>query len=255
MSSAIVRAAKEYFQENQVELFVYSPSASSSERAKEELPQATICQSAQELYAVADMILFGAKPQVLPQILTKDRTHLASKAVVSIAAGLSSEALQGLLEEDSRLQRIMPNLGLMAGKGMTLISQASTLREEEKSFLIGLFASAGKVKILPEKLMDIGSVLSGSSGAFYTMFLEALAEAGLRHGLSYQDAQELVLQNHLGTILQLQEGLSSEQLRKETCSPAGTTIEGVTALEREGLRAAVHAAVEASYLRCLELSK
>lgn len=255
MSSAIAKAAKEFFSSTDTQLFVYTPSSSSADRAKEDLAHVQICEDMETLCSQADMILFGVKPQMMLGLLDTHAQNLKRKAVISIAAGLTSRSIQSVLGEDVEVIRVMPNLGALVGKGMTLISEEHTLSDEHLAYVTDLFASIGRVKFLPEGLMDIGSVLSGSSGAFYTVFVEALAEAGLRRGLKYEDALELALQNHAGTIIQLQEGIDPSTLRVDTSSPSGTTIEGLIALEKTGLRRAMHEAVEASFRRCVELSK
>mgnify|MGYP001243365988 CR=1 FL=1 len=255
MSSAIARAAKGYFEKKETQLYVYTPSAMSAKQAREDLGHVRICEDMEELCRESNLILFGVKPQILLNLLNKYAEQLKGKAVLSIAAGITSRSIFQAVGEMVEVQRIMPNLGALVSRGMTLLSEETTLSDLSLEYVQELFATIGKVKVLPESLMDIGSVISGSSGAFYTLFLEGLAEAGLRRGLSYQDAIDMALQSHLGAILQLQEGLDSGKLRIETSSPAGTTIEGVIALEKAGLRSALHEAVEASFRRCVELSK
>jgi pyrroline-5-carboxylate reductase len=255
MSSAIAQAAEEFFAQTGTKVYIYTPSLSSVQRAKENHPQAHFCMEMKELCRRADMVLLGVKPQIMPMILRKHREDLRGKSVLSIAAGLSSESIRAMIEDAACVQRIMPNLGVLVSEGMTVFSEETTLEPADHKYAIELFEFIGKVKILPENLMDIASVLAGSGGAFYTMFVEAIAEAGLRRGLRYQDALDMVLQNNLGTLLLLQNGHDSRQLRLETCSPAGTTVEGVSALEKNGLKHALHYAVEASFLRSKELNK
>lgn len=208
----------------------------------------------------ADFIFLGVKPQMMQELLARIGPVLAGREtrfiLVSMAAGLSIADIQEMAGDAYPVIRIMPNTPCSIGEGMTLYTLGTDVSaEEEKTFLSDM-AGAGKFAALPEHLMDAGSAVSGCGPAFAYLFLEALADGGVACGLPRRTAMELASQMTIGAArLQQETGKHPGELKDAVCSPGGTTIQGVRALEENGFRAAAMAAVISAYEKTLALKK
>lgn len=204
------------------------------------------CRSALEAVEGADAVVVAVKPYVIEGVLAELRDALKGKALISVALGYDFARLRALVDESTRLQFIMPNTPAMAGEGVMLFEQASSLEPGERAELMERFSTLGIVEELPSHLMGIGGAVSGCGPAFCALVIEALADAGVKYGLPRPTAYRLASQTLLGTgKLQLVTGQHPGALKDGVCSPGGTTIRGVEALERAGLRAALLDAVQA----------
>ena len=174
--------------------------------------------------------------------------------IISIAAGLSVEALQKMAEEGrdsqdltTKIIRVMPNTPAMVGEGMSALCRNKYVTEEEFQFVMKIFSGIGSAEEVDESLMDAVTGVSGSGPAYVYLFIEALADGGVLAGLPRDKAVKFAAQTVLGSArMVLETGKHPGELKDAVCSPAGTTIEGVRALEAEGLRYAVMSAVAAS---------
>lgn len=214
----------------------------------------------------AKYIMLGIKPQFfgeLAQELTAvlRQCHEAGedKVLISMAAGLQLDTLQEFYSEVGYkipIIRIMPNTCAAIGKG----SIALCAREDEDPAHVAMvekmLATAGWVERLPERLMDSFSAVAGCGPAFVYPYIEALADGGVMAGIPRAQAMRYAAQTVLGAAaMVLESGKHPGQLKDEVCSPAGSTIEGVAALERHGLRAAAIDAVLAAWNRNKGLGK
>ena len=174
--------------------------------------------------------------------------------LVTMAAGLTIETIQKLAGGEYPVIRIMPNTPCAIGEGMTLYTPGpGVTREEEAAFLAGM-TGAGEFLSLPERLIDAGSAISGCGPAYVYLFIEALADGGVTCGLPRADAQKLAAQTLAGAArLVQQSGRHPGELKDAVCSPGGTTVQGVRALEERGFRAAAMNAVIAAYEKTLAL--
>lgn len=248
MASAILRGIEE------MERGCYDVSPEAVKRAEDSLG-AKGFPSGEALCAWADVIVLAVKPQVLSAAVKPLRDALSGKAVVSIAAGWTLHQLSELLPE-SRVCRVMPNTPAMVGEGMTAIAKETTLTESEFDCVKSIFAAAGRVVVVAENLLTAVTAVSGSGPAYVCMVMEAMADAGVREGLSRAAALELAAQTVLGTAkMVLETGMHPAVLRDMVCSPAGTTIEAVSVLEERGLRAALEAAVRACADKAEKMAK
>lgn len=203
-----------------------------------------------ECAASAKYLVLAVKPQVLPQVFEEIRGVVTKEQVViSIAAGYSIGDLKAALGEDMRIVRSMPNTPAMVGEGMTGVCyDAEQFTVEEIAEIYGFFASFGKVERLPEHLMDVVGCASGCTPAYVYMFIEALADGCVKHGMPRQTAYKMVSQAVLGSAkMVLETGKHPGELKDMVCSPGGTTIEGVAALEEGGFRSAVIKACDANF--------
>ena len=202
--------------------------------------------SAADAVSTADTVLIACKPHQVEGAIAGIKTLLSGKALLSIALGFDLARYQEILPADVRVQFIMPNTPAMVGEGVFLFEQASTLTEDELACVKDLFSAIGYVHTLPSSLMGIGGAVSGCGPAFVDLMLEAFADAAVRYGVPRALALSLVSETVLGSAkLQQKTGLHPGVLKDMVCSPAGSTIKGVTALEKSGFRAACMNAIEA----------
>lgn len=219
---------------------------------------AAVCTAA-EAAAESDFLFLGVKPQGLPALLTELGDLLRARktpfVLVSMAAGVTLDTLHALVGGEIPVVRIMPNLPVSMGAGVVLLAADRRTEEPSLQALEELLRGAGLLLRLPEDKLDAASAISGCGPAYVYTFLEALAEGGVRIGLPYGQALELAAQTLIGAgRMTLESGKHPARLRNEVCSPGGTTIAGVEALERGAFRAAAMSAVTAAYARTLELS-
>ncbi|MBE6702330.1 MAG: pyrroline-5-carboxylate reductase [Ruminococcaceae bacterium] len=202
--------------------------------------------TAAEAVKSADVVLLACKPHQVETAIAPIRDLLRDKALLSIALGWDFAKYQTILPGDARVQFIMPNTPAMVGEGVFLFEQTHSLLAEELQAVKALFAAVGKVSTLPSHLMEIGGALTGCGPAFVDLMLEAFADAAVKYGIPREQAITLTAQMVLGSAkLQQETGLHPGVLKDMVCSPGGSTIKGVTALEQAGYRAACISAIDA----------
>lgn len=208
--------------------------------------------------AAADVVLLAVKPQVLEVVAASLEGGKALKSetlLISILAGVSLSRLSEAFGGQATI-RAMPNTPATVGAGMTAIAASSQVTPSQIKLATTLFAAVGEVVEVSESLMDAVTGLSGSGPAFVAIFIEALADGGVKAGLPRAIASKLARQTVLGTAQLLQEtGIHPAELKDRVTSPGGTTIAGVAELENHGFRAAAIAAVEAAYRRSQALGR
>ena len=255
MGGALARAAaKTVEKQNLLLADAYAPVA-------ESLAQELGCEAvpAAQVAKIANVIFLGVKPQVMEAMLSDIAPVLATRqdfVLVSMAAGVSIWDIRRMAGGDYPVIRIMPNLPVQVGVGMILYDYTNNVSEAfVQAFLHGM-SQAGRLDRLPEGLIDAGSALSGCGPAFVCLFAEALADGAVACGLPREKAKLYAIQTILGTAQTLLEkGMHPGELKDAVCSPGGSTIAGVGALEQGAFRASVIEAVAAAYQRTLELGK
>ena len=216
--------------------------------------------SADNLEAVraSEIVIYAVKPQLMAEVLKETAELLdLSKLVVSIAAGVPLRAIESLLQKELRLIRVMPNIAASVKESATALSAGKHARREDVELALSIFNSVGKTVFLRENyLMDAITGLSGSGPAYIFIIVDALADAGVKMGLSRKDAQYLAAQTVMGAAKMLMEtGEHPGQLKDRVTSPGGTAIAGIHTLEKGGLRTTLINAVEAATLRSKELGE
>lgn len=208
----------------------------------------TAMDSAEALCDWADVLLLAVKPDVIEAVITGLGDHLRGKMVISIALGWNHQRLAATLPADTTAGVAMPNTPCMVGAGMTLLEETHNLTQEQWNFFHALFSSIGAVEVLPTKYMGIGGALTGCGPAFLYMAIGALADGAVLHGLPREQARRLAAKMVEGAgAMALESGLHPELLKDNVCSPGGSTIAGVRALENNSVRAAFIDAVDAAY--------
>ena len=211
--------------------------------------------SNREAVVWAQQVVLAVKPQVLDGILEELSTVMSQRLVISIAAGVSISRLQSHLPESTRIVRVMPNAPALVCEGISAVAYGPAVTESDKAIVSRMFTAIGRLTEVEERLMDAVTGLSGSGPAYICLAIEALADGGVKMGLPRAVAQLLAAQTALGAARMLVEtGEHPAQLKDRVASPGGTTIAGLQALERGGLRACLIAAVEAATKRSKELS-
>ncbi len=208
------------------------------------------------LIKASDIIIFAVKPQNMGDVLKETAVSLdLSKLIISVAAGVPIAAMTKVFQKELRLVRAMPNVCVAVKEGATAIATGDHTRPEDVDMASAVFQSIGRCIVLNgDHLLDAVTGLSGSGPAYIFMILDALADAGVKMGLSREDAQLLASQTVLGSAKMLLEtGLTPGQLKDKVTSPGGTTIAGLHALEKGRLRATLISGVEAATLRSKEL--
>jgi pyrroline-5-carboxylate reductase len=193
---------------------------------------------------------------VLPKVLSETGHALDdSKLIITIAAGVSISTITGRSEKPLRVVRAMPNVNVLVAEGASAITASQHASETDYQMAATIFKSVGRcVTVQNESLMDAVTGLSGSGPAYVFVMIEALADAGVKMGLTREQALQLSAQTLLGAAkLHLETGKHPGQLKDMVTSPGGTTIAGLHALERGSLRSTLMDAVESATLKSLEL--
>ena len=203
-----------------------------------------------EVAAAADVLVLAVKPQFFPEVITEIRDAVNENTlVISIAAGLTLERIAALFGRDKntmRLIRCMPNTPALVNAGCTAVCPGTGATEDDEALCLALMESFGHAIVIPERLMDAASAVAGSSPAFVFMFIEALADGAVAAGMPRTQAYEFAAAAVAGSAqLVLETGRHPGDLKDMVCSPGGTTIEGVKALESRAFRAAVMESVQA----------
>ena len=205
----------------------------------------------------ADTVVLAVKPQVLADVLAGLRGAITpAHLVVSIAAGVRLARLEDALDPGVRVVRVMPNVACVVGEAASAYCLGRHARAADARTVEALLGATGRCMRVDEEMMDAVTGISGSGPAFAAMVIGALADGGVKVGLSRPVATALAAQTVLGAArMILDQNLTPEALKDMVTSPGGTTIAGVHALESGRLRAALINAVEAATCRSRELGQ
>ena len=201
---------------------------------------AALGESDADVCGKCDIVLLAVKPQQAKEALAQCGEALDGKALISIVAGVTVERLRGMISGNARILRVMPNTPAMVFEGAFALCADNDLASEEMAAAEELFRSIGVVEKVPETLIDAVCGLSGGGPAYVAMFIEAMADGGVKQGLPRATAYRLAAQTCLGTAkMILDMDIHPGQLKDMVTSPGGTTIEGCEALEKGGMRGTV----------------
>ena len=205
----------------------------------------------------ASVVVLAIKPQNAAQVIEEIREHVRRDAlIVSVLAGVTTEALQESFGHHLAMVRTMPNTPMLVDEGATAIAGGRFATEAHMTIARHMFEAVGKVEEVPEYLMDAVTGLSGSGPAYVYMFIEALTDAGVKQGLPRPTAFRLAGQTVFGAAkLVLETGKHPAILRDEVTTPGGTAIAAIAELEAHGLRTMLINAVGTATQRSEELSE
>ncbi|MBO5743375.1 MAG: pyrroline-5-carboxylate reductase [Clostridia bacterium] len=205
----------------------------------------------------SDCIVLAVKPSSMEDVLNeiKEINGFNKKLFISIAAGFTLWSIERIMG-DVRAIRVMPNICLKALEGMTVISANENALDTDLALAEKIFGSCGKTAVVKEGLIDACTAINGSGPAYVFMFMEALADAAVKHGIDRETAYLLAGQTVLGSAkLMMDTSIHPGILKDLVCSPGGTTIEAVSTLETKGFRDAVISAVDACAKKAQKMAK
>lgn len=204
------------------------------------------CQDAKETAEKADMVIIAVKPYMVKEVIAPIAEILQHKIIISVAAGISFEAYEEILQPGTPHLSTVPNTPVAVGEGITICEDRHSLGDIDYKLFYDIFSSIGLVQHVDAKQLSVAGTISGCGPALASMFIEALGDAGVLHGLSRDLAYQLASQMIAGTgRLQVVTGAHPGAMKDAVCSPGGSTIVGVTTLERKGFRGAVIDAIDA----------
>ncbi len=253
MGRAMLDGLLGHYEKNQV-IFTDASEVSRNEVSKEVGVRAVPTNI--ELANEVKYIILAVKPQVYDVVLNSIKNVVSEdKIIISLAPGVSIDYIGSKFDTKVRIVRCMPNTPALIGEGMTGVSYDSNMFDlEEKEVISSFFNSFGKFRIVDEKLMDTVTCASGSSPAYVYMFIEALADSAVKYGMPRVDAIEFAAMTVKGAAdMVLTTGVHPAVLKDRVCSPGGTTIAGVSALEENNFRHAIIAATDRCYEKCTRI--
>ena len=228
------------------EIIVSNLTEEGSKRSREKLGVVTTLDN-HEVVKNTKLVFLAVKPQFYEEVLNEVKGELTPEhTVVGIAPGKTLAWLEEKCGQPLNVVRMMPNTPAQVGEGMTGVCANEKVSAEELAQICEITDSFGRTEVVPERLMDAVSAVSGCSPAYVFMFIEAMADAAVAQGMPRKQAYQFAAQALLGSAkMVLETGKHPGELKDMVCSPGGTTIEAVRVLEEKGMRSAVFEAMKA----------
>lgn len=242
---------KHGFDPKRLRAFDVSAAAAIEFERKTGLPAAD--GAAEEMLHDCATLVVAVKPQQIEAALAGKALQLREKLIISIAAGVKLKKLEQLTGSP-RIVRVMPNTPALIGEGVSAYATTGAVTTQDIALTEKILAATGRFCRVREELMDAVTGVSGSGPAYVFEFIQALADGGVKAGLSAEAALEMATQTVIGAArLVIESGLSPDELRNQVASPGGTTIAALDVLKKRGFRDTVAAAVAAAAERSAEL--
>lgn len=256
MGTAIIKGITGSGEFSPSQIFIYDIDKQKAESLKNEI-KVNAVDSSEEVVEKSDVIILAVKPNMVKTVLEPLESRFdAKKILISIAAGIPLKTYKDILGNGKKIIRAMPNTPAAVGEGMTLISFENIINDEDLGIVMKIFSCIGKVEVMDEKYMNEVVALTGSSPAYVFMFIEAMSDAAVQAGIPRGLAYRLAAQTVLGSAkMVLETGKHPGELKDQVCSPGGTTIEAVNALEKNGFRFAVIDAMDKCTKKAREIGK
>ena len=209
-----------------------------------------------EVAKKADTIFLAVKPGEVSKVLDEIKDLVGEKLIVAIAAGIPTKLIEGKLGSKVRVGRVMPNMPCAVGEGATAYCLGKNASKRDEEVVKKLFGSVGIAVELKERYLDVVTGLSGSGPAYFYLIIKALADAGVKEGLSRDVAEKLAAQTAKGAgAMVLKSGKTPDELIDMVRSPGGTTAEGLKAMEERKVAEAMIETVKAATKKARELAK
>lgn len=227
-----------------------------SERLRPLLSKGIREASAEDIARQADMIVLAVKPQVMAQVCRALEPGPQQPLLVSIAAGITLEQMQGWLGEPAAIVRCMPNTPALVGKGASGLFANERVSEAQRQMAQGLLDAVGMTEwVAEESALDLVTAVSGSGPAYFFLFMEAMQQAAMDLGMAREQARALVLQTAAGAAqLAGQQDEELSELRRRVTSPGGTTERAIETFRDGDLEGLVARAIRAARDRAVELA-
>lgn len=253
MGYAILKGLLQVF--DREELLLTDADRKRAEKISEETGVACTADNA-ACASMAEYIVLAVKPQYYDAVLADIKDTVTSeKIIISIAPSVTIQDLKEKLGQDRRIVRAMPNTPALVGMGVTGVCyEAECFSEKERDTIRRFFESFGSMELVEERLINAVVCVSGSSPAYVYMFIEALADSAVKYGLPRDTAYRMAARAVMGSAkMVLETGEHPGKLKDQVCSPGGTTIAAVSALEECGFRNAVIKAADACFKKCTDM--
>lgn len=257
MASAIIKGMINQEHTKAEDIFVFDVDTEKMHQFVSET-ETTACKSSEELVRFSDILVLAVKPNHFEAVLTplKELIQERKPLIVSIAAGTSIEKIHKLLEssDDLAIIRVMPNVNAMIGEGMAAVCGNQSAGKEQVAFVLDMFNAIGMAIELPEHHFSTFTAIAGSSPAYAYLFIDSLARGAVKNGLPKDLADTIAAQAVLGSAKMILESKEDPWvLINKVCSPGGTTVAGLVALEDEAFISTVIKGVDATIKRDKEL--
>ncbi len=255
MGAALVLAAAKA---NCGEIYVYDKDSDKADAVARSC--GALCTDIEYIAKECRFVILGVKPAIIPTVMEDIAGYITDRTViVSMAAGVRTEKIGEIAKNHgkcARIIRIMPNTPVIVGEGTILYCTTQNVTDSDVEAFKEIFAYAGSIFEIDEEKIDAGCAVSGCGPAFVYMFIEAITDEAIASGLTPEEAYEYActtLRGAAKTVIETKK--HPKELRDAVCSPAGSTIEGVHALERGDFYNTVRGAIRASFERTKELGK
>lgn len=248
MGSAILKGILNAKEADEQQIYIYDRFAPAAEKLTAQYA-VNLCADEKAVAQHSDILFLAVKPNVLADVLAAINESLKScdPLLVSIAAGKTTDYIASCLQRPCRIVRVMPNINALAGEAISAVCAGKAASSADLDAVAALMETNGKVLKLDETMFAQFGVLGGCSPAFVYMFIDALARAGVKHGMKKSDALKIAAQSVYGSAKMILEANEHPwELVDKVCSPGGTTIEGVLSLKKDGFESAVQNAVDAA---------
>lgn len=205
--------------------------------------------SNKEVVANSKYIVLAIKPQFVKEVIEEIKDDITEEQIIVSISPMSISNLKSLFGKNVRIVRAMPNTPALVGEAMSVVSFSyDNFLSEERKLVISIFASLGKFEVMDESYLNAVIPISGSSPAYVYILIEAMSDAAVKYGISRETSYKLAAQAVMGSAkMVLETGEHPGILKDNVCSPAGTTIDAVISLEKNGFRNAIIEAMDACY--------
>ena len=245
MANAIIKSVSESSKINCKDIFVFDINLQNAEKFANNYT-VNICKTTEELINCSNIVVLAVKPNIIAAVLSENSDYFEknNNLIISIAAGKTIEYINSNLKQGNKIVRVMPNINAKVGGAMCAYCHNEYVNDNDKKNVEEIFSPIGKIIKLDESYFSLFGVIAGCSPAFVYMFINAMAETAVKNGMNKKDALQISAQTVLGSAKMI---LESEEhpwaLVDQVCSPAGTTIEGVLSLQKDGFETAIHNAI------------